>query len=325
MVTAAQTKPVTFGQMFHAAIKLGHYSEKTELTYWHWVKRFSKFHEGRPLREMGGAEIREFLTYLAMELQVSAKTQDQAMHSLLFCYQKVLKQQIPWITGIVRAKQYEAVPVVLTRSEVADIFECLSGLQLVVARLLYGCGMRISEPLNLRIKDLDFGMSQIHIRGGKGGKDRRVMMPESLKPELELQVERARLIYERDRLDNVAGVELPGAFGRKDRGASTSFIWFWLFPASNLSRDPRDGEIRRHHIDRGMIQRAVKIAVMRAGIRKRVTCHTYRHSFATHLLEDGYDIRTVQELLGHRDVKTTQIYTHVLNKGAGGVISPLDR
>ena len=305
-------------------LRLRHYSIRTEQAYVQWIKRFILFHGKRHPAEMGADEIRHFLSHLASDGSVAASTQNQALSALLFLYRDVLGVELPYVEGIERARRPARVPVVLTREEAGRLLSQVGGTYRLMAGLLYGSGLRLMECVRLRVKDLDFGYRQVTVRDGKGEKDRRTVLPESLTGPLERHLERIRLLHEEDLSGGYGRVYLPYALERKYPSAAAEWVWQWVFPAGKLSRDPRSGEVRRHHASEDMLQAAVKRAAREAGVEKRVSCHTLRHSFATHLLEAGYDIRTVQELLGHTSVETTQIYTHVLNKGGRGVRSPLD-
>ena len=274
---------------------------------------------------MGAAELTEFLSSLAVDGNVAASTQNQALSALLFLYRNVLEQELPWLDGIVRAKTSERLPVVLTREEVRTVLQQLEGPPRLMAILLYGAGLRLLECAHLRIKDVDFATNQIVVRAGKGDRDRVTMLPDAVKPALARHLESVKRQHEADLAHGAGWVELPWALGRKYPNAGREWAWQWIFPATRLYFHRETGQRRRHHLHESVLQRAVKEAVRRSGIAKRASCHTFRHSFATHLLEDNYDIRTVQELLGHRDVSTTQIYTHVLNRGPAGVRSPADR
>jgi len=300
------------------------YSQRTEDAYVRWVRRYVLFHGKRHPIELGGAHIAEFLTSLADKERVSASTQSQAASALIFLYKTVLGMDIAMVGGVVRAKLSRRLPVVLTRDEVRAVLERLTGAKRLVVVLLYGSGLRLLECLRLRVKDLDFERGEIRLRQGKGGKDRITMLPAAVEPALAEHLAAVREQHVRD-LERGAGfVELPDALERKYPGASREWAWQYVFPASRLWTDPGSGRHYRRHLHESAVQRAVKEAIRMAGIPKHATCHTFRHSFATHLLEDGYDIRTVQELLGHGDVRTTMIYTHVLNRGGYGVRSPAD-
>ncbi|HUQ33628.1 MAG TPA: integron integrase [Pyrinomonadaceae bacterium] len=305
-------------------LRLKHYSIRTEQAYVQCIKRFILYHQKQHPAEMGVDEIRQYLSHLANSGKVAASTQNVELAALLFLYREVLRVDLPFVDGIERAKQPQRVPTVLTRDEVARVLARLSGTYHLMTSLLYGTGMRLMECVRLRVKDIDFGYRQITVRDGKGGKDRRTLLPESLAVPLKRQLERARLLHEEDLQNGYGSVYLPYALERKYPNAAREWAWQWAFPAGKLSVDPRSGKVRRHHASEDALQREVKRAIRRAQIEKRASCHTLRHSFATHLLEDGYDIRTIQELLGHADVQTTMIYTHVLNKGGKGVKSPLD-
>lgn len=300
-------------------------ARRTEEAYVGWIRRFILANDKRHPVDMGAAEIESFLTGLAVHGNVSASTQNQALSALLFLYKQVLGVELPWLDGISRAKKPQRLPVVLTRSEVAALLGELTGTPWLMASLLYGSGLRLMECVRLRVKDVDFGKSELTVRQGKGGKDRRTMLPSTLIAPLQAQLDEARRIHQRDLDAGFGRVWLPDALARKYSRAEAEWGWQYVFPASARSHDPRDGQERRHHVDESRLQRAVKQARLRARLAKPATCHTLRHSFATHLLEDGYDLRTIQELLGHADVSTTQIYTHVLNRGGRGVVSPLDR
>jgi integron integrase len=305
-------------------IRYLHYSIRTEQAYVHWIRAFIRFHELRHPAEMGSTEVEAFLSWLANERRVAVATHKQALSALVFLYQKVLGISLPWLDAIGRPKSRVRLPVVLTQVEVASLLALIDPEHRLVAELLYGTGMRIMEGLRLRVKDVDFERRAIVVREGKGAKDRVVMLPASLVPKLREQLARGRLLWAADREAGAAGVFMPDALDRKYPRAAASWTWFWVFPQANRSIDPRSGEERRHHVFDQSVQRAFKRAVQGAGIVVPATPHTLRHSFATHLLQSGYDIRTVQELLGHSDVSTTMIYTHVLKLGGGAVRSPLD-
>jgi len=307
-----------------AQIRLRHYSIRTETQYVQWIKRFVLFHHKRHPREMGAAEVEAFLSHLAVEGHVASATQNQALSALLFLYRQVLGVELPWLDDVARAKQPERLPVVLSRSEVQRVLERMDGVHGLLVRLLYGTGMRLMEVIRLRVKNVDFAQVEILIRDGKGAKDRLTMLPEAVAADLSEHLQRRRLIFEDDLWLGKAAVYLPDALERKYPNASTSWPWQYVFAARSHSVDPRSGVERRHHLDEKLLQRAMKKAVAAAGIDKPATPHTLRHSFATHLLDSGYDIRTVQELLGHADVATTMIYTHVLKRGGRAVRSPLD-
>ena len=306
------------------AIRTRHYSLRTEDTYLRWIKRFILFHGKRHPREMGGREIQEFLSYLAVEGRVAASTQSQALSAIVFLYQQVLKQTIGSIDDVVHAKQPHRIPVVLTQDEVKAVLVHLSGTPWIMATLLYGAGLRVLECLRLRVKDVDFTYNHIVVRDGKGRKDRVTMLPQQVKAPLQRHLHDVQQLHGQDVQAGAGHVYLPYALERKYPNASREWVWQYVFPAAQPSRDPRTGIIRRHHVHKLVLQRAVQTAVRKAEIPKAASCHTLRHSFATHLLEAGYDIRTVQELLGHKDVSTTMIYTHVLNRGGRGVKSPAD-
>ena len=306
-------------------LRLKHYSIRTEDAYVQVIKRYILFHHKRHPQEMGAEAIRQYLSHLANQDKVSASTQNQALAALLFLYRDVLGKEMGFIEGIERAKRPIKVPTVLTREEVTRVLAHLSGAYHLMAGLLYGAGLRLMECLRLRVKDIDYGYGQIIIRDGKGEKDRRTVLPSALAAPLEQQIARVKIIHLKDLQSGYGSVYLPYALERKYPNASKELIWQWVFPASQLSADPRTGQVRRHHASEDALQRAVKRAMKGVGIGKQASCHTLRHSFATHLLEDGYDIRTIQELLGHKDVSTTMIYTHVLNRGGQGVRSPLDK
>ncbi len=306
-------------------LRLKHYSLRTEQAYLGWIRRYIRANAGRHPRVLDGVAVTQFLTRLATEGRVAASTQNQALSAILFLYREVLGIRLPWMEDVVRAKQPRKLPVVLSKGEVALLLRQLAAREWLMASLLYGSGLRLMECLRLRVKDVDFARNELTIRDGKGAKDRRTVMPGSLRAALQRQIEDVRVLHGRDAEAGFAGVYLPFALARKYPGAPTEFAWAYVFPAGRRGRDPRDGGEKRHHIDEKVLQRAVSQAARAAGLDKPVTPHTLRHSFATHMIEAGYDIRTVQELLGHKDVATTQIYTHVLNRGAGGVLSPLDR
>ncbi|HNQ14154.1 MAG TPA: integron integrase [Pyrinomonadaceae bacterium] len=300
-----------------------HLSHKTEKAYHNFIKRFVLFHNKRHPQEMGAEEITAFLTHLAVDGKVSASTQNQAFFALLFLYRDVLKIRLPQIEGVVRAKRPEHLPVVFSRNEAKAILAQMTGVPLIVASLLYGAGLRLAEALRLRVKDIDFESGQISVRDGKGAKDRVTLLPESLRAELKQQLAKVKFIHTEDLRRGFGEVWLPNALSRKYPNAGREWKWQYVFPSAKLSPTREDGIVRRHHTADSTIQKAVKDAMKRAEIHKHGNCHTFRHSFATHLLENQYDIRTVQELLGHKDVRTTQIYTHVL-QNKSFVRSPLD-
>jgi integron integrase len=306
-------------------IRLRHYSLRTEQCYIQWIRRFIYFHNKRHPSGMGEPEITAFLTWLAVERKVAASTQNQALSAILFLYQKVLDQKLEWLENVTRAKHPRRLPVILTRNETTRITAAIPGLNGLIVRLLYGTGMRKMEALRLRVQDVDFGYRQILVRTGKGEKDRVTILPDSLVEPLTRQLEKARAVHRLDLDEGYGEVALPYALSRKYPGAGHEWSWQYVFPATHRTVDPYTGIVRRYHWYETNVSRALKSAVRSLGITKRVSVHTLRHSFATHLIEDGYDIRTVQELLGHKDVKTTQIYTHVLNRGGRGVRSPLDQ
>ncbi|GIV63369.1 MAG: integron integrase [Bellilinea sp.] len=324
MPDPSSPKPKKLLDQLRDAIRLKHYSYSTEKTYLHWVRRYILYHNKRHPAEMGIAEIEAFLTHLAKDEHVSASTQNQALNALLFLYRNVLQVELPGPLHALRAKRSEHLPTVLSKDEVARVFAGMQGLHQVMAKLLYGCGLRLMECLRLRVKDIDFEQSQIIVREGKGEKDRATMLPASLVQVLKEQIAYVKKLHEQDLRREYGSVELPFALARKYPTADKELGWQYLFPSERLSTDPRSGIVRRHHLDPSGLQRAVKAAAKLAGIDKPVSPHTFRHCFATHLLEAGYDIRTVQELLGHKDIKTTMIYTHVLNRGPKAVRSPLD-
>jgi integron integrase len=305
-------------------IRYLHYSRNTEQAYVYWCRAFIRWHALRHPAEMGGPEVEAFLSYLASERLLAPASHKQALSALLFLYDKVLGIVLPWMSEIGRPKTQRRLPVVLAREEVVGIFARLEGEHALLARLLYGTGLRIAEALQLRVKDLDFAQRALIVRSGKGGKDRVVMLPATLLVDLRSQLARSRQVWAADVEAGQAGVEMPYALERKYPRAGQSWVWFWVFPQDHLSTDPHSGVIRRHHLYDQTFQRAFKRAVCAAGIAKPATPHTLRHCFATHLLQSGSDIRTVQELLGHSDVATTMIYTHVLRMGGGAVCSPLD-
>jgi integron integrase len=305
-------------------IRTLHYSLRTEQAYVHWCRAFIRFHGVRHPADMGGAEVEAFLTWLACERSVAPSTHKQALSALLFLYSQVLGLRLPWMAEIGRPRVRRRLPVVLNREELGAVFRGLSGEHGLFAKLLYGTGMRLSEGLQLRVKDVDFAHRTLVVRAGKGGKDRLLMLPQSLVPALREQLARAHSLWMVDQSQGKAGVEMPGAIERKYPRAGASWPWFWVFPQATHSTDPRSGMVRRHHMFDQTFQRAFKGAVQAAGITKPATPHTLRHAFATHLLQAGYDIRTVQDLLGHADVATTMIYTHVLKVGGGAVRSPVD-
>ena len=306
-------------------IRLKHYSIRTEQAYVDWIKRFVLHFDKRHPSEMGAREVEAFLTHLAVQGKVAAATQNQAKAALLFLYREVLEQDLPWLENIEQAKAPKRLPVVLTQDEVQMVLSRLRGTHWLVAGLLYGAGLRIMEALRLRVKDVEFARGEILVREGKGFKDRVTMLPAALVDPLKAHLKQVRDLHDQDVAEGLGEVYLPYALDRKYPNAAREWGWQYAFPSKNRSVDPRSGVVRRHHVQDQAIQRAIRQAVRDAGIAKPATPHTLRHSFATHLLEAGYDIRTVQELLGHSDVSTTMIYTHVLNKGGRGVTSPLDR
>jgi len=305
------------------AIRRRHYSLQTEKAYAHWIKRFIFFHKKRHPVEMGETEIGQFLSHLATEQHVSASTQNQALNALLFLYREVLEKPIGYINGVVRAKRPIRLPVVLTHQEVRAILGALSGPEWLMAMLLYGAGLRLMECLRLRVQDIDFSSNQIMVRGGKGDKDRVTMLPATVQEPLRRHLEEVGTQYQQDRENGRGGASLPNALERKYPNAAKEWGWQFVFPASKLSTDPRSGLIRRHHLHETVLQKAVKEACRKAGLSKHAGCHTFRHAFATHLLEAGYDIRTVQELLGHKDVSTTMVYTHGRLFGRKGTVSSM--
>jgi integron integrase len=307
------------------ALRTRHYSRRTEDAYVHWVRRFILFHGKRHPQELGAIEVTEFLSSLATDRGVSSSTQNQALAAILFLYRFVLDVDLPWLNELVRAKRPTRLPTVLGREEVGKVLASLTGTSALVGSLLYGAGLRLLECLTLRVKDVDFSASELRVREGKGGRDRVAILPASARAVLQQHLALRRACHRKDLAMGAGWVELPNAIGRKLPNAGREWCWQWVFAAARTYDDRETGQVRRHHLHETVLQREMKEAVKRAGLEKRATCHTLRHSFATHLLEDGYDIRTVQELLGHRDVSTTMIYTHVLNRGPAGVRSPLDR
>jgi len=307
------------------SLRLRHLSLRTEQAYVGWIRRFIHYHDLRHPDDMGSTEVVEFLTHLAVDRRVAASTQNQAASAILFLYKDVLGRDLVGLDSAVRARAPRRLPVVLTRDEVHSVLSALQGENLLVVGLLYGAGMRLLECLRLRVKDLDPRRRQIIVREGKGDRDRATLYPRELERDLTSHLRRVRTLFEADRRRELPGVELPTAIDRKYPNAGREWGWQWVFPAPRPSRDPRTGLVRRHHLHESNPQRAVRRAAARAGIAKRVSPHTFRHSFATHLLENGADIRTVQALLGHKDVRTTMIYTHVLDRGPLGVQSPFDR
>lgn len=317
--------PKLLDQVRHR-LRVKHYALRTERSYLYWIRQFILFHHKRHPRDMAAAEIEAFLSYLAVDRQVSPATQNQALAALLFLYKETLEMELPWLDGIVRAKPTRHLPVVLSIHEVRALFASIEDpVLLLFCRLLYGTGMRLMEGLRLRIKDIDFSRHEILIRDGKGSKDRVTVLPQTIHSALQAQVKSSLALHLEDLQQGEGKVWLPYALSRKYPNAPVEPGWQYVFPAKGFSRDPLSGQHGRHHLDPKLIQRTIKKAAQAANIHKNVTPHVLRHSFATHLLEAGSDIRTVQELLGHSDVKTTQIYTHVLNRGPGGVLSPLDR
>ncbi len=319
----ASPKPKLLDQ-FREALRSRHYSRRTGQAYCLWVKRFIYFHKFRHPTEMAEPEINAFLTHLAVKEKVSASTQNQALSALLFLYRRVLRHEIGDLGNIIRARKPRRLPVVMTREEVKAILSRLKSDKWLIASLMYGAGLRLMECLRLRVQDIDFTSNEITVRNGKGAKDRVTMLPVSLKESLREHLVQAKSTHERDLRDGWGRVQMPYALERKYPNSSAEWRWQWVFPQANRWVNAQTGKQGRHHLHESIIQKAVATAVREAGLVKHVTCHTFRHSFATHLLFDGYDIRTVQELLGHKDVKTTMIYTHVLNRGGKGVRSPVD-
>ncbi|MFC1500599.1 integron integrase [Candidatus Zixiibacteriota bacterium] len=309
----------------HRALRARQYSPRTEQSYLRWVNRYVRFHHLKHPMEMAEPEINAFLSHLAVERKVSASTQNQALSALLFLYRHVLHREVGELEDVIRARRPQRLPVIMTRDEARAVLRRLSGDKWLIAALLYGSGLRLMECLRLRVKDVDFTTSQITVRDGKGNQDRVTMLPVSLHEPLRDHFKRVRAIHEQDLKDGHGKVFMPYAMARKYPNAVSEWGWQWVFPQLRRWRNPEIGKQGRHHLDASLMQRAMKDAVRSAGLTKQATCHTFRHSFATHLLEDGYDIRTIQELLGHKDVKTTMIYTHVLNRGPSGVRSPMDR
>jgi integron integrase len=322
METASQ--PPRLMDQVRDALRSRHYSHRTEQAYCLWVRRFIVFHGVRHPAEMGEVEINAFLTHLAVEEHVSASTQTQALSALLFLYRHVIGREVGDLGGVIRARKPRRLPVVMTRAEAKAVLAEMEGDTWLMASLLYGSGLRLMECLRLRVQDIDVARGEITVRDGKGGKDRVTMLAESLKAPLAQQLRRAKAVHEHDLADGWGRVLLPDARARKYPNAAAEWRWQWVFPQQRRWRNAATGEQGRHHVHETILQRAVKEAARRAGVAKHVGPHTFRHSFATHLLEAGYDIRTIQELLGHKDVTTTMIYTHVLNKGGHGVRSPLD-
>ena len=321
---AAEAGPRLLEQA-RARMRVKHYSMRTEQVYLQWMRRYIRANGLRHPRELDGSAVETFLTDLATRQRVSASTQNQALSALLFLYREVLSIKLPWMENVVRAKGSRRLPVVLSKGEVALLLRNLSGRDWLMASLLYGSGLRLMECLRLRLKDVDIARNEITVREGKGAKDRRTVLPASLRDALLRQMEDTRVLHAADLDAGFGAVSLPFALARKYPGAPMELGWQYMFPATRRAVDPLDGKEKRHHLDEKVLQRAVSNAARMAGIKKPVSPHTLRHSFATHLLEAGADIRTIQELMGHKDVATTQIYTHVLNRGPGGVVSPLDR
>ena len=324
-VADGPAKPARLLVQVHEAVRRRYFSRRTEEAYVHWIKRFIYFSGKRHPATLGESEVTAFLNHLAADRNVAASTQNQALSALLFLYKEVLGHELAWLDGLQRAKRPPRLPTVLTRAEVQRLLAQLDGTAWLLASLLYGAGLRVMECLRLRVKDVDFAYRQILVRDGKGQKDRVTMLPQTVLVPLRAHLERVRHLHGHDMRDGYGEVHLPFALARKYPRAGHEWAWQYVFPSKNRSADPEDGVIRRHHLDESVPQRAVKEGARMAGIAKHVNCHSLRHSFATHLLESGYDIRTVQELLGHSDVSTTMIYTHVLNKGGRGVTSPLDQ
>jgi integron integrase len=322
--TTSSDQPPKLLDQVRSSLRVKHYSLRTERSYLHWIKRFIHFHHLRHPQDMGANEVTDFLSHLAVEGKVAAATQNLALSALLFMYREVLGVDMPWMNNLVRAKRPARLPVVLTKREVKDVLDRLTGVYGILARLLYGTGMRLMEGMRLRVKDVDFERLEVLVRDGKGEKDRITMLPQSLVVPLQDHLRYRRALFDDDTKLGKASVWLPYALDKKYPHASTEWAWQYVFPATGYTKDPVSGIERRHHLDEKQLQRQMKRAVTAADIAKTATPHTLRHSFATHLLENGYDIRTIQELLGHKDVATTMIYTHVLNKGGRGVQSPLD-
>jgi integron integrase len=318
-------KPPGLLEVARERMRTRHLSLRTEQAYLQWVRRYIGFHNRRHPRELGAAEVEQFLTHLAVHRKVSAATQNQALQAVLFLYRSVLEIELPWLNNITRAGSARRLPVVLTRNEVRSLLSQLEGTPWLVASLLYGSGLRLMEALRLRVKDLALERGELIVRDGKGGKDRVTMVPAALDVSMRAHLSRLRTWYEDQRRRGQPGVSLPAALARKYPQGGRQWGWQYLFPSASLCRDPYVGVPVRHHMHEKVVQRAVQEAVRKAKLTQPASCHTLRHCFATHLLEDGYDIRTLQELLGHADLKTTMVYTHVMRKGAGGVRSPLDR
>jgi len=318
-----EAKPPGLIQRYRELLQARPYARRTVKAYVQWLRRFLRFHQLRHPREMGSEEVNAFLTHLAVKEQVSASTQNQALAALLFLYRDLLERELE-LEGVVRARTNHRIPVVLSEAEVRAVRERLEGEPALVVGLLYGSGLRLMEALRLRVKDLDLLRREITVRDGKGGKDRLTVLPQSLVPALREHLSRVRSLHQSDLAAGWGRVLMPFALARKYPNASCEWAWQWVFPQQNRWRDRASGNQGRHHLDPSVVQKAVKRAVMEAGVTKQASCHTFRHSFATHLLERGQDIRTIQELLGHKDVSTTMIYTHVLNRGPLGVRSPAD-
>ena len=323
VVWSNQARPKLLDQV-RLSIRARHYSKRTEESYVHWIKRFIFFHGKRHPAEMGEPEINAYLTHLALKDHVSSSTQNQALSALLFLYRYVLGREVGELGDVIRARRPKRSPVVLTYEEVKAVLSRLHGDKWLMASLMYGAGLRLMECLRLRVQDVDFARNEILVRDGKGGKDRVTILPKSLKKPLEEHLRSVKAVHEKDLAEGWGRVPLPDALDRKYPNASREWRWQWVFPQENRWKNGTTGEQGRHHVDESILQKAFKQAVEKAGLTKRASCHTLRHSFATHLIQDGYDIRTVQELLGHKDLRTTMVYTHVLNRGGRGVKSPVD-